>query len=86
MYATGDEAFSTPGGQGALTIDPQQQAASWASRMRSMQPTDSALYERHVMTNYPNMWQLMAPYMSAGAVDMRPMPEQRAPRRDNAPI
>jgi hypothetical protein len=86
MYAQQGEAFSTPGGEGSLTIDTDQQAASWASRLEKMAPQDRMLYERHIMTNLPNMWQKMVPYLTDGAVDMRPMPEQGAPMRTNSPI
>jgi hypothetical protein len=86
MYASQGQAFATPGGEQSLTIDPNQQAASWAARLEQMAPQDRMLYERHIMTNMPNMWQMMAPYLSDGAVDMRAMPEQGPPMRENSPI
>jgi len=73
--------FSTPGGEGTLTIDPQGTASQWAARLRSMAPTDRVLYEQHIQATMPHMWQMMSPYLIEGA-DMRPMPEGGAPMRD----
>jgi hypothetical protein len=77
--------FSTPGGQGTLSVNPQETAAQWAGRLKNMAPMDRQQYEMHIQTTMPNMWRMMAPYM-LDAVDMRAMPEGGPPMRENSPI
>ncbi len=63
----GPEAFSTPTGQQTLTIDPSRIAASYASRLQQMNPSDRALYSQNLQTNMPNLWSLMSEYMTPNA-------------------
>ena len=60
----GPEPFSTPTAQSTLTIDPSRIAASYASRLQQMSPTDRALYSQNLQTNMPNLWNLMSEYMT----------------------
>lgn len=69
---------STPGEVNVLDL-----SATWARKLSQLQPPERDAVLRRIATETPQLHEMIQKHLSsAGSVDMRPLPEQRPPRRE----